>query len=97
MPNLPPLDHGMFQLELLSSAVDGSVDPLRSPTAGQQPTPGAAELKAEGGTSRRQGGTPAAAPPVLMGNGSTAYPLERTRWRAEADAALGLTAAADRW
>ena len=87
----------MFQLELLCSAIDGSDTPLHSPAAGQQPTPGVAHIKPEGGTGRRQGGTPAAAPPVPTGTGSTASPLERKRWRAEADAALGLTAGADRW
>ena len=86
----------MFQLDLLCSAFDGSDAPLPSP-ADQQLTPGGPHIKAEGGTGGQQGGTPAAAPPVPMDTSSTASPLERKRWRAEADAALGLTAAADRW
>lgn len=96
LPKLPPLDHGMFQLELLCSAADGSKPPLHSP-ADRQPTPGGVHIKAEDGTGSHKNGTSARVRPVPTGIGSTATPLERKRWRAEADAALGLAAGADRW
>jgi hypothetical protein len=97
LPKLPPLDHGMFQLELLCSAFNGSDTALRSPAAGQRPAPRGAHIKAEGGTGSRPGGTPAAVPAAPAETGGAASPLDRKRWRAEADAALGLAAGADSW
>lgn len=91
MPQLPPLDHSMFDLELLCSAANGSDGQLSS-SGGQQSAAGVAVVKAENGTGSQQNGTSAAGHSV-----STRPPLERKRWRAEADAALGLLPGTGPW
>jgi hypothetical protein len=87
----------MFDLDLLCSAADTSSGQL-SGSAGGQAAPQRAPVKPEGGGL--QNGTPAAAAPgtcSAMGTSDVASPLERKRWRAEADAALGLAPGASRW